>query len=257
MVQCQLSTLEHLQSSGFGRPPPRHGLQLLFWFAKHCVTLEFNNSLVSDCQPENGCYGFHLFGNIEELLPLAYYLVGNLNTETYPASANLPAYVTEYYRLSNNPDSVTTLYDNLDRIIISLRVGTRVVETVYVTEHDMFVSGRFSPDNTHEVSPALIRALQSPELDLSTFLTHMGYYQGMQVARNPSAIAQWFFGTVFQGLPCSCSLMFPLYISISVFFFFITRVERFSTQYTSISTFCTSFRSRHFDRCPHIDCLPA
>ncbi|XP_029931604.1 uncharacterized protein LOC115376216 [Myripristis murdjan] len=147
--------------------------------------------LVSDCQPENGCYGFHLFGNIEELLPvlrrrkrrLAYYLVGNLNTETYPASANLPAYVTEYYRLSNNPDSVTTLYDNLDRIIISLRVGTRVVETVYVTEHDMFVSGRFSPDNTHEVSPALIRALQSPELDLSTFLTHMGYYQGMQVAR--------------------------------------------------------------------------
>lgn len=26
--------------------------------------------LVSDCQPENGFYGFHMFGNIEELLPL-------------------------------------------------------------------------------------------------------------------------------------------------------------------------------------------
>lgn len=86
--------------------------------------------------------------------------------------------MTEYYRLNNNP-----VYDNLDRIIISLRVGTRAVETVYITEHDMFVSGRFSPDKTHEVSPDLIRALQSPELDLSTFLTYMGYYEGMQVAR--------------------------------------------------------------------------
>lgn len=26
--------------------------------------------LVSDCQPENGNFGFHLFGNMEELLPV-------------------------------------------------------------------------------------------------------------------------------------------------------------------------------------------
>lgn len=43
MVQRQLCTLEHLMNSGFGRPFPRHGLQLLFWFANHCVTCELIN----------------------------------------------------------------------------------------------------------------------------------------------------------------------------------------------------------------------
>lgn len=38
MVLWQLCTLEHLRTSSFGYPPPRHGLQLLFWFANDCVT---------------------------------------------------------------------------------------------------------------------------------------------------------------------------------------------------------------------------
>lgn len=40
MVQWQLCTPENLMYSGFGRPFPRHGLQLLFWFSNQCVTCE-------------------------------------------------------------------------------------------------------------------------------------------------------------------------------------------------------------------------
>ncbi|MEQ2238047.1 hypothetical protein ILYODFUR_029340 [Ilyodon furcidens] len=77
MVLWQLRTLDHLDTSEFGRPFPRHGLQLLFWFSNHCVSFELNNSgdvmkLVSECQPEKGVYGFHKFGNVEELLPVLY-----------------------------------------------------------------------------------------------------------------------------------------------------------------------------------------
>ncbi|XP_035516889.1 uncharacterized protein LOC118327581 [Morone saxatilis] len=215
MVQWQLCTVEHLMNSGFGRPFPRHGLQLLFWFSNHCVTCELINfvvimKLVSDCQPEKGFYGFHLFGNIEELLPVlerrskrkkqvAYFEIGNLNTKTYPGAANLPTYVTENYGLDGNRGNY-----NIDRIIISYQVRTRVVETVYVTEHDGEASWRFSPDRTFEISCELIRALQSPQLDLTTFLIQVGYYSGNQViqdnyigeSHNPEPSAQQMFNTV-------------------------------------------------------------
>ncbi|XP_028999361.1 uncharacterized protein LOC114851789 isoform X2 [Betta splendens] len=165
MVQLQLCSLEHLMSSGYGRPYPRHGLQLLFWFANNCVTFEQVGlvliiRLVSDCQPEKGSYGFHWFGNAEQLLPVMsrprrsnskkqtmYFEVGNLNTETYPGSADLPKYVR-----------------------------SRLVEAVYITEHDGSGSGRFSFEKTYQISTALIQALQSTLLDITTFLTQMGYY---------------------------------------------------------------------------------
>lgn len=105
-------------------------------------------------------------------LQVIYFEVGNLNTETYPGSANLPPYVRENYEL----DGYLGNY-NMDRIIISFHVRTKVVETVYVTEHDTAVLGMFSPDRTHEIGPELIQALQSPQLDLTTFLTKMGYYE--------------------------------------------------------------------------------
>lgn len=96
MVLWQLCTLHHLHTSGFGRPFPRHGLQLLFWFSNHCVTFDLDvlkvsgerhrlpmkpdremfhgsfrfSQMVSECEPENGAYGFHRFGNLEELLPV-------------------------------------------------------------------------------------------------------------------------------------------------------------------------------------------
>lgn len=108
-------------------------------------------------------------------LQVKYFEVGNLNTNTFPAAANLPTYVRENYEFAGNHGN-----KNTDRIIISLQVRTRVVETVYVTEHDGGGCGRFSADRTYEISCELIRALQSPQLDITTFLTQMGYYSDIQ-----------------------------------------------------------------------------
>nr|XP_015828834.2 uncharacterized protein LOC107394415 [Nothobranchius furzeri] len=186
MVKWQLFTLDHLNICGFGCPPPRHGLQLLYWFANHCLTFDPGDfedvmKLASDCQPENSVYGFHHFGNTEEILPvlckhknkksrrqLVYYVVGNLNTKTYPKSAELPKFVRENYEMDSSA--------NIDRIIISYQVQNRKVEKVYITEHDDERYGRFQYDRTHEILPELIQALQNPQQELSTFLTQMGYY---------------------------------------------------------------------------------
>ncbi|KAK5900143.1 hypothetical protein CesoFtcFv8_009546 [Champsocephalus esox] len=194
MVQRQLCSMEQLRNSEFGRPSPRHGLQLLFWFANHCVTCEVINfvlimKLVSDCQPERGIYGFHLFGNMEELLPVLdrrckskrqvlYFEVGNLNTATYPGSANLPTYVRGNYVRDGNIGDI-----NLDRIIVSYQLRTRVVERVYVTEHDRAAFGRFSTSRTFEIHPELIQALQSPQADLTTVLSWTDYWGDTQVVQ--------------------------------------------------------------------------
>ncbi|MEQ2186184.1 hypothetical protein GOODEAATRI_026128 [Goodea atripinnis] len=100
---------------------------------------------------------------------LVYFVVGNLNTLSYPESADLPPFVRENHGMGSSSNS--------DRIIISYQVKTRVVEKVYVTEHDYGDIGQFRSDGTHEVSPELIRVLQNSQLDLSSFLTQMGYYE--------------------------------------------------------------------------------
>lgn len=150
-------------------------------------------TLVSDCQPENGCYGFHLFGNIEEILPVlsrsrrsrrryAYFEVGNLNTETHSGSADLPAYVRENYDLEGNSRD-----DNIDRLVIGYHVTTRVVDVLFVMEHDAATIGRFRGDRIYQITWDLIQVLQNPELDLSSFLTQVGYYEVVQV----DAGARW------------------------------------------------------------------
>lgn len=203
MVQWQLCTLEHLTASEFGRPFPRHGLQLLFWFANHCVTWEQENfvevmKLVSGCEPETGAYGFHRFGNVEELLPVlhrpkkrkrkkqpVYFEVGNLNADTFPSSAHLPAFVRENYGADGDYS-----ISNTDRIIISYQASSRAVETLYVTEHDAATVGRFRPDRTHLVSSELVRALQSPQLDVDSFLIQTGYYGDAQEIYSSDPAAQ-------------------------------------------------------------------
>ncbi|XP_006808827.2 uncharacterized protein LOC102790354 [Neolamprologus brichardi] len=234
MVQWQLCTPENLMYSGFGRPFPRHGLQLLFWFSNQCVTcdvvqLVVTMKLVSDCQPENGNFGFHLFGNMEELLPVlsrprrsrsqvTYFEVGNLSTETYPASANLPAYVRENYR-----SGVRSNNSNIDRIIIGYRVRTRVVEAVYITEHDPAAFGRFRFDRTFEISCELIQALQNPQLDLTGFLIQMGYYvnvlQGLgeipysdpSAQQTCSVVRHYSYNTSAQSRPAANYRKLPAY----------------------------------------------
>ncbi|RVE76779.1 hypothetical protein OJAV_G00011940 [Oryzias javanicus] len=189
MLLWQLCSLEHLRTSGFGCPPPRHGLQLLFWFANDCVTSDprVTMKLQSHVQPEEGDFGFHVFGNVEELLPalnknrkrkkqLLYFVVGNLNADRYAAAASLPPYVRENYDSFGSCDR-----DNTDRIIISYQRSSRQVEAVYVTEHDDADLGRFRHDGTFQVGAELIRALQNPQLDLGAFLTRMGYYGDVEV----------------------------------------------------------------------------
>ncbi|KAK1885667.1 Chitin synthase 3 [Dissostichus eleginoides] len=188
MVQRQLCSLEQLRISEFGRPFPRHGLQLLFWFANHCVTCEVINfvlimKLVSNCQPERGIYGFHLFGNMEELLPVLnrkckskrqvlYFEVGNLNTDTYPASANLPTYVRENYVLEDKIGDI-----NLDRIIVSYQLRTRVVERVYVTEHDRAAFGGYWGD-IQVVQANDIEEIYYPEPSAQQMFNIMQNYSG-------------------------------------------------------------------------------
>lgn len=76
----------------------------------------------------------------------------------------------------NYRSGVRSNNSNIDRIIIGYRVRTRVVETVYITEHDPAAFGRFRFDRTFEISCELIQALQNPQLDLTSFLIQMGYY---------------------------------------------------------------------------------
>uniref|UniRef100_A0A3P9MPF3 Uncharacterized protein n=1 Tax=Oryzias latipes TaxID=8090 RepID=A0A3P9MPF3_ORYLA len=147
MVLWQLCTLEHLRTSSFGYPPPRHGLQLLFWFANDCVTSDSHITM----KPEEGDFGFHVFGNVEEE-----------DGGRYAAAASLPPYVRENYNTFGGYDS-----NNTDRIIISYQRTSQQVEAVYVTEHDDADLGMFRHDGTFQVSAELIRALQNPQLDLN------------------------------------------------------------------------------------------
>ncbi|XP_010900945.2 uncharacterized protein LOC105029331 [Esox lucius] len=170
----QLRTLDDLYRSGFGRPLPRHGLMLLFWFANECVNFDDHNNTWVRCQPEKGDFGFHHFGNFEEILPVLvrdgrekYFEVGNLNTENYPEANDLQPYVRRYYELA--PGNYRQ--SNKDRIIIKL--NQRKVKATYVTEHKDGNRGDFDPEHTHLVSPDLIRDIQ--ELELKEFLELTGY----------------------------------------------------------------------------------
>ncbi|XP_014051127.1 uncharacterized protein isoform X1 [Salmo salar] len=172
----QLSTIQDLKNSGFGRPPPRHGLKLLFWFANECVAFNHHGNMLVQCHPEMEEFGFHYFGNFEEILPVlsrdcreSYFEVGNLNTETYSKAEDLPDYVRKDYRLSLGYRQC-----NKDRIIIRLKQGD--VTATYVTEHkEDGGRGEFDSERTHLINPDLIRIIQDPELELATFLDQTGY----------------------------------------------------------------------------------
>ncbi|XP_016308296.1 uncharacterized protein LOC107662729 [Sinocyclocheilus anshuiensis] len=166
-----LNELVHLSNTRFGRPRPRHGLKLLYWFASECVSFE-NHSMLSECDPAEGDFGFHYFQNRynqygNKLLPdedFPYYVVGNLNS---PGAEDLPDYVSK--------DKYTEEHDsNTDRIIVSL--DEECFHRVYVTRHHD--RSNYNPDATYWISRGLLMIIR--RMSLCAFLVEMGYYSYIQ-----------------------------------------------------------------------------
>ncbi|XDV15714.1 hypothetical protein PO909_015732 [Leuciscus waleckii] len=158
MVRETLNELSQLKQSGFGQPWPRHGLNLLYWFAQDYIDFS-NGNIVSYYRPENGDFGFHKYHNrIDEEDPivpiqnLPYYEVGNLN---YSGADKLPNYVRANYS-RNIPDN------NKDRVIVRLDANGRF-NRVYVTEHSD--PKRFDGSKTFRVSQGLLLIIKNKSRD--------------------------------------------------------------------------------------------
>ncbi|XP_048052078.1 uncharacterized protein LOC125271850 [Megalobrama amblycephala] len=153
-----LNELHQLKKSSFGQPrPPRHGLNLLYWFAHDYIDFS-NGEIVLNFRPEKGEFGFHKYQNrIEDdednnIVPtptqnFPYYEVGNLNFE---GADKLPNYVRGNDR--NIPDG------NKDRIIVRLDANGRL-NRVYVTEHTD--PKRFGRSRTFRVSEGLLKIIKN------------------------------------------------------------------------------------------------
>lgn len=159
-----LNLLSQLRDSGFGQPAPRHGLHLLFWFAKDFVKFRGSEMVVSE-HPVKGSYGFHRFYNIKDdentkLLPhqFTYYEVGNLNEKM---ASDLPYYVRQQH--TRRPDN-----SNTNRLIVSIDYNG-YIHRVYVTEHSD--PTHFSTRGTYCISQGLINSIRG--LDLNGFLNQM------------------------------------------------------------------------------------
>ncbi|XP_029599223.1 uncharacterized protein LOC115181478 [Salmo trutta] len=175
MVQT-LNNMAELRASRFGRPWPRHGLKLLFWFANDYIVIKNDNQMVANYDPKEGRFGFHHFQNRREcennvckkLLPddgYPFYEVGNLHLT---ASDSMPKYVRKY-----NTGNIDT--SNMDRLIISMRPDM-TVDKVYVTQHEDLRS--FDPVNTYCISRELLMTIcghSSADMSFRNFLEQAGY----------------------------------------------------------------------------------
>ncbi len=144
-----LNKLSKLRETKYGQPPPRHGLNLLWWFANYCVQIDSNGQMIAKCNPTNRAFGFHLFHNRDGLLPysdLLYHEVGNLSTPD-----SLPDYVTKRY--TGHSDS-----SNKDRIIVSYNSRQRRFMNVYVTQHSDQTN--FDQNHTYRISIDLLKDIQ-------------------------------------------------------------------------------------------------
>ncbi|XP_052003682.1 uncharacterized protein si:ch211-198c19.1 [Xyrauchen texanus] len=145
----RLNSEEELTDTGFGYPPPRHGLALLKWYVKVCI----DNNMVALCDPVTGVFGFHVFHNSGPLLPklknkrtYAYFTIGNLH---YRHAEDLPYEVRKYYDRHNQ-------LSNMDRVIVKLNKNKNKIEEIYISEH-------YIPLRTFQLGAPLIEYLRATE----------------------------------------------------------------------------------------------